>query len=63
MRKLTQRLLIGLALVFAFILIWQKIRIVVWIRATFWQLLVMYGVLALGIYLVFEVLFGKSDAR
>lgn len=54
MRKLTRRLLLGLAFVFAFILIWQKIRIVVWIHATFWQLLLLFVGLAFAIYLVFE---------
>ncbi len=57
MRKLTRRLLMGLALVFAFLLIWQKLRIVVFIRADFWQLLGLFGILALAIYLVLEVLF------
>jgi hypothetical protein len=54
MRKLTRRLLWGLAFVFAFILIWQKLHIVVWIRATFWQLLLLFVGLAFAIYLVLE---------
>jgi len=54
MRKLTRRLLLGLAFVFAFILIWQKLRIVVFIHATFGQLLLLFVGLAFAIYLVFE---------
>ncbi len=54
MRKLTRRLLLGLAFVFAFVLIWQKIHIVVWIHATFLQLLLLFVGLAFAIYLVFE---------
>lgn len=54
MRKLTRRLLLGLAFVFAFVLIWQKLRIVVWIHATFGQLLLLFVGLAFAIYLVFE---------
>jgi hypothetical protein len=54
MHKLTRRLLLGLAFVFAFILIWQKIHIVIWIHATFWQLLLLFVGLAVAIYLVFE---------
>ena len=50
----------GLALVFSFIIIWQKVHIVVVVRATFWQLLLLFLGLALGIYLVIEVLFGGS---
>ena len=57
MRRLTKRLLWGLALVFAFIIIWQKVRIVVVVRATFGQLLLLFLGLALAIYLVLEVLF------
>jgi hypothetical protein len=60
MRKLTKRLLWGLALIFAFVIIWQKVHIVVVVRATFWQLLLLFLGLALGIYLVIEVLFGDS---
>lgn len=62
MRKLTKRLLWGLALIFSFIIIWQKVHIVVVVRATFWQLLLLFLGLALGIYLVIEVLFGSSDS-
>jgi flagellar motor switch protein FliM len=62
MRRRTRRLLWGLALLFAFILIWQKLRIVVIIRANFWQLLGLFALLAVAIYLVFEVLFG-GDGR
>jgi hypothetical protein len=61
MRKLTRRLLWGLALLFAFLLIWQKLRIVVVIRAGFWQLLGLFAVLAFAIYLVLEVFLGGSD--
>jgi hypothetical protein len=54
MRRLTRRLLLGLAFVFAFILIWQKIHIVVWVHATFLQLVLLFVGLAFAIYLVFE---------
>ncbi len=54
MRKLTRRLLLGLALVFAFLLIWQKLHIVVWVHAELWQLLLLFLGLAFAIYLVFE---------
>jgi len=57
MRKVTRRLLMGLALIFAFLLFWQKLHIVVIVRAGLWQLLGLFGVLAVAIYLVLEVLF------
>jgi preprotein translocase subunit SecD len=59
MRKVTRSLLLGLALVFAFMLIWQKTRIVILIHADLKQLLLLFGVLALGICLIFEVLLGR----
>ena len=62
MRRLTKRLLWGLAFVFAFVLIWQKIRIIIVIRASFWQLLALFVGLAFAIYLVFEVLLGRSES-
>ena len=63
MRNLTKRLLWGLAFSLAFVLIWRKIRIVMFVHVTFWQLLLLFLGLAVAIYLVFEVLFGESDSR
>ncbi len=63
MRRITKRLLLGLAVVFAFVIIWQKVRIVVLIRASMYQLLAAFAVLAVAIYLVLEVLVGKSERR
>lgn len=56
MRKATKRLLWGLAMLFAFVLIWQKTRIVVVIRASFAQLLLLFVALAVVIYIVFDIL-------
>jgi hypothetical protein len=61
MHKLTKRILLGLALIFAFIIIWQKVHIVFVVRLAFWQLGLLFLGLAGAIYLVFEVLFGDSD--
>jgi hypothetical protein len=61
MRKWTRRFLWGLAFVFAFVLIWQKLHIVVVVRATFAQLLALFVGLAVAIYLILEVLLGRSD--
>ncbi len=63
MRRLTKRLLWGLAFFFAFVLIWREIRIVIFVHIPFWQLLVLFLGLAVAIYLVFEVLTGRSDSR
>jgi len=61
MRRTTRRLLFALALVFAFAVIWRKVRIVLWVHVGFWQLLILFLVLAIAIYLVFELLLGRSD--
>ena len=58
MRKVTQRLLWAVAFLFAFVLIWRKVRIVFFVQVGFWQLLLLFLGLAIGIYLVFEILLG-----
>ena len=63
MRGITRRFLFGLALVFAFVLIWRKARIVFFVHVTFAQLLLLFLALAVGIYLVFEILLGSSERR
>jgi len=47
--------------VLIFALIWQKTRIIVWVRLSFWQLLLLFVVLAVGAILVVDALFGGSD--
>jgi hypothetical protein len=59
--RATKRLLWSLAVVFAFVLIWRKIRIVVFVKVGFWQLLLLFLGLAIGIYVVFEILLGRSE--
>ena len=63
MHKVTKRLLWGLALLFAFVLIWRKVRIVIWVPLSSWQLLLLFLGVAVAIYLVFEILLGRSDRR
>jgi len=60
-RAITKRLLWGLAFLFAFALIWHKVRIVVFVRVSMWQLLLLFLGLAFAIYLVFEVVLASSD--
>jgi len=61
MRRITQRLLWALAFIFAFALIWRKVRIVFLVRVSVWQLLILFLGLAVAIYWVFELLLGRSD--
>ena len=61
MRRIARRLLWALALALAAILVWRKVRIVVWVHASLWQLLLLFLGLAVGIYLVLELLLSRSD--
>jgi len=63
MRRATKRLLWGLAFVFALVLIWRKIRIVLFVHVTFWQLGLLFLGLALAVYLIMEVLVDKLRGR
>ncbi len=52
--------LLGLAILLAFWLIWRQLRLVVWVRLSGWQLLGLFGVLALGIFLVLDHLVNRT---
>jgi len=54
-------LLVALAFVFAFVLIWRKVRIVFFVHLSFGQLLILFFGLAVAVYLVFELLLERSD--
>jgi len=63
MHRATKRLLWALALVFAFVLLWRRIRIVMFVHVTFWQLGLLFLGLALAIYLIMEVAVDKLRGR
>jgi hypothetical protein len=52
-----------LALLFALVLIWRKVRIVFFVHVDLWQLALLFLILALAIYLVFESLLGRSSSN
>lgn len=54
MKRRGQGLLIGIAIVVAFWLIWSRLRIFVWVRLSGLQLLFVFIVLAVAIFLVLE---------
>ncbi len=60
MRRLAQRLLWIAAFALAFTMLWRKVRIVFWVHLTFWQLLLLFFGLALGIYLLIDALFSSG---
>lgn len=53
-------LLIGIAIVVAFWLIWSRLRIHVWVRLSGWQLLGLFAVLALGVFLALDHLVNRA---
>ncbi|MFB0545887.1 MAG: hypothetical protein ACETWB_03160 [Anaerolineae bacterium] len=57
-RPITARLMWVLAFIFAFLLIWKKVRIVLFVNLSIWGLIALFLGLVLGIYLIFEVVFG-----
>jgi len=63
LHQVTKRLLWALALLFALVLIWRKVRIVFFVHVDLWQLALLFLILALAIYLVFESLLGRSSSN
>lgn len=53
-------LAITLAVLIAFWLIWSKLRIVVWVQASFWQILILFAVLAVALFLGIDYLLNRS---
>ena len=50
-RRRGTTLAVTVAILIAFWLIWSKLRIVVWVQASFWQILLLFVVLAVAIFL------------
>lgn len=63
MHKVTKRLLWSLAFLFALVLIWRKVRIVILVHLSLLQVFLLFLGLAVVIYLMFEILLGRSDSR
>ncbi len=59
--RVTRRLLWVLAFLFALVLIWRRVRIVILVQIGFWQLALLFLALAAGIYIISEIMLGKSD--
>lgn len=53
-------LAITLAVLIAFWLIWSKLRIVVWVQASFTQILILFAVLALALFLGIDHLLNRT---
>jgi len=56
-------LLAAVALVFAAMLIWRRVRIVLFVRLSLGQLLLLFLGVALAIYVLFEILLSSAERR
>ena len=59
MKKTSRSLLWALALGLALTLLWRKMRLVVLVHVTWWQLVLLFLGLAVAIYLIFDVLLDR----
>ncbi len=57
-RPLTRRLMWALAFILAFLIIWRKLRIVIFVNVSLWGLIAFFVGLAVVIYLIFDVALG-----
>lgn len=60
MRRRLSSLAITLAVVIAFWLIWSRLRIIVWVQASFWQILILFAVLAIALFLGIDHLLNRT---
>lgn len=60
MRRHGSAVAVTLAALIAFWLIWSKLRIVVWVQASFWQILLLFAVLAVALYLGIDHLSNRT---
>ena len=60
MQRVSRSLIWMLALGLALILIWRKLRIVVLVHVTWWQLVLLFVGLAVAIYLIFDVILDRA---
>lgn len=60
MKKRSQNLLVGIALIIAFWLLWSRLRIHVWVRLSGLQLIGLFIALALAIYLVLDHILNRT---
>ncbi len=53
-------LALALAVLIAFWLIWSRLRIIVWVSATFWQILILFVILAVALFLGIDHLLNRT---
>ncbi|MCX6030825.1 MAG: hypothetical protein NT169_16215 [Chloroflexi bacterium] len=60
MRRRVSSLAITLSVVIAFWLIWSRLHIIVWVQASFWQILIVFAVLAVALFLGIDHLLNQT---
>lgn len=60
MTRIGRPLILTIAVLIAFWLIWSKLRIVVFVNASFGQILLLFGVLAVVLFLGLDHLLNRS---
>ncbi|MEM3434488.1 MAG: hypothetical protein QXP27_10010 [Candidatus Methanomethyliaceae archaeon] len=63
MRKPVTRVLILTALLAVALLLWSKVRIVFWVHLDVWQLLLLFGAVALVLFLLLDLLVDVAAGR
>jgi hypothetical protein len=63
MKRRGTSLAVTAAVLIAFWLIWSKLRIVVWVQATFWQILLLMLVLAVVLFLGIDYLLNGTKGQ
>lgn len=60
MTRVGRPLILTVAVLVAFWLIWSRLRIVVWVNAEFWQILLLFVVIAVVLFLGLDHLLNRS---
>ena len=60
MKRISRQLLLGIAVVVVFALIWQKITIFIRINLSAWSGLAIFGMMVLGVFLALDHLFNRD---
>ncbi len=58
--RLGRSVILAAAILIAFWLIWSRLRFIVWVQASFWQLILVMGVIALVLFLGLDHLFNRT---
>ncbi len=58
--RIGRSVLLTAAVLIAFWLVWSRLRFIVWVQASFWQVLLVMGVIVLALFLGLDHLFNRT---